>query len=75
MTHLKQRFHIFKETYYIQRKYENIQGAPQVSANTYRDGRGGQDEQKIIWEGGSKMQPWGVMGKILFLRLVEEKNS
>ena len=30
----------------------SIQGVPQVSANTYRGGRGGQGEQKIIWEGG-----------------------
>ena len=53
----------------------HIQGVPQVSANTYRGGRGGQDEQKIIWKGGSKMHPWGVTGKILFLGLIEENNS
>ena len=44
-----------------------IQGVPQVSANTYRGGRGDQDEQKIIWEGV-------VMGKLLFLGLAEEKK-
>ena len=49
----------------------SLQGVPQVSANTYRGDRGGQDEQKILWE----EYPWGVMGKILFLGLVEEKNS
>ena len=32
--------------------FYNIQGVPQVSANTYGGGRGGQDEQKIMWEGG-----------------------
>ena len=52
-----------------------IQSVPQVSANTYRGGVGGQDDQKIIWEGGSKIHLWGVMGKILFLGLVAEKNS
>ena len=51
-----------------------IQGVPQVSANTYRGGRGGQGEQKIICEGGgAKMQPWGVMGKIIFLDLLKKK--
>ena len=29
-----------------------IQGVPQLSENTYGGGRGGQDEQKIMWEGG-----------------------
>ena len=29
-----------------------IRGVPQVSASTYRGGRGGQYEQKIVWEEG-----------------------
>jgi len=44
-----------------------------MTYKTYRGDRGGRDEQKIIWEGGSKMQPWGVMGQKLFLGLVDEK--
>jgi len=28
--------------------------------------RGGLDEQKIVWEGGSKMHPWGDIGLTIF---------
>jgi len=46
-----------------------------MTYKTYGGDRGGRDEQKIIWEWGSKMHLWGVIGKILFFRLVEDKNS
>ena len=42
-----------------------IQGVSELTYKTYRGDGGGRGEQKIIWEGGSKMQPWGDMGKIL----------
>ena len=45
-----------------------------MSANTYGGGKGGQDEQKIMWEGGSKMHRLGVMSKIiLFSDLLKKK--
>jgi len=47
-------------------KFRSLKGViGEVKTNIKLNGRGG----------GSKMQPWGVMGKILFLGLVEEKNS
>ena len=36
--------------------------------------RGAGDKQKIIWEGGSKMQPWGDIRKILvFWQILQKK--
>ena len=43
----------------------HIQGVSGLTYKTYRGDRGGRGEQKIIWEGGSKMQPWGDIRKIL----------
>jgi len=31
--------------------------------------------KKFYGKRGSEMHPWGVMGKIIFLGLAEEKNS
>ena len=31
--------------------------------------------KNFFGRGGSKMHPWGVMGKILFFGVVKEKNS
>ena len=42
--------------------------------NTNRGNRGGRDEQTNIWDGGSKMQPWGDMGKILVFGLILQKK-
>ena len=51
-----------------------IQGVSQVSANTYRGGRGGQDEQEIIWErGGLKCTPGELWAKYFFSDLLKKK--
>ena len=44
-----------------------------MTYKTYRVDRGGRDEQKIMWRGGSKMHHWGVIGKILFSDLLKIK--
>ena len=44
-----------------------------MTYKTYRDDREGRDEQKIIWEGGSKIHPWRVIGIILFSDLLKIK--
>ena len=46
-----------------------------MTYKTYGGDRGGRDEQNIMCEWGSKMHPWRVIGKILFFRFVEDKNS
>jgi len=51
-----------------------IQGVTQVDVYTYRGGRGGQDEQKIIWEGGGlKCTPGELWAKYFFSELLKKK--
>ena len=51
-----------------------IQGVPESIDYFSRGDRGTPDEQKIIWEGVSKMHPWGDMGKILVFALILQKK-
>ena len=50
----------------------DMQGVPQVSANTYRGGRGGQDEQKTMW-GGPKCTPGELWAKYFCSDLLKKK--
>ena len=45
-----------------------------MTYKTYRGDSGGRGEQKIIWEGGSIMQPWGDIRKILVFCLILQKK-
>ena len=51
-----------------------IQGVPEWIDYFSRGDRGTPDEQKIVWEGGSKMQPWGDIRKILVFWLILQKK-
>ena len=53
----------------------HIQGIPERTDYFPRGDRGTPDEQKIIREKGSKMQPWGDIGKILVFGLILQKKS
>ena len=54
---------------------EDIQGVPESIDYFSRGDKGTPDEQKIIWERGSKMQPRGDMGKILIYGRILQKKS